>query len=532
MTTSYKQTIENSSEALGKETPTNYRVELERRYRLARLCSENPKFLAAELEMCRRDPVHMTNNWGWTFDPREVPANLPFRLFRKQEQLMRWIEDQYLGRKHGVVEKSRDMGGSWVFIAWMVHGARFREGFFVRLGSRKEELVDDGTEESLFGKIRYFYYRLPWFLQIPNFLQRFHDTHLNFENTHPGNRIVGESANLDFGRGGRSSVTLLDEGASIAKSEQVWASISQNSNSVFWLSSPKGRNNAFYRLGYKAKLPKFTLHWTDDPRKDEAWYEKKKEELLPWQVGQELDLSYDQETGDKIYSRFERRWHVAPENIEFCPDYEQWVSWDFGRAGAMAMVWFQIAPNQIQVYNYFEFSGYDIDFFIPIRRKRLPAEFPRLTREQKIFVKERLDKVPNPTAAPMSFDCGDHAGVARTANSKRSCRDALEDAGFDLKTSTKQTYDYRFKCFDNLLRLRPVDPLRNIWRSRFVISPDCQRVIDCLNNYVNEDRAQEKGEIQPKINWASHIVTALEFFAINRFPMESNKPGYMEERIR
>lgn len=507
------------------------RIEIERRIRLATEISRNPDLLKIETELCRRYPIHFVNNWCWTFDPRETPANVPFRLWACQEEFFQWISDRFEGRENGLIEKSRDMGASWVFICWFLHAWLFRPGFFGRLGSRKEELVDDGTEDSLFGKLLYAYRRLPWFLRPQAFQEKKHSTFMLLKNPENGNKIVGESANEDFGRGGRSSATLLDEAASIPRSEKVLTSVNNNTNTVFHLSSPKGKNNAFYRLKHKTKIPTFSLHWSRDPRKDDQWYEAQKEILLPWEVGQELDLSYDVETGEKIYQRFSRQWHVAKEIIHCNPDFEQWVSWDFGLS-TMAILFGQIAPDGVvEIYQTFEFNGFDIDFFIPIRFGRAPKEMQLLPKSDQFLIKEALKKIPS-FKIPGQRDYGDHAGTHRTANSKRSCKDALRDAKIDLQTSGKQSYDWRIKCTDRLLRLRQVDADRNKWKTRFLVSPDCTKFIDCMNNYINSPAAITRGEVAPVINWASHEVTALEFFAINRFPIESKTPGVSVTRFR
>lgn len=524
--------ISESSEAPFSGT-FDYRAELLRRIRHASQVFKSEQAKSYELEMCRRDVVHFINNWGWTFDPRVVPANLPFRLFPYQIELLQWIEEGFQKREHGLVEKSRDMGASWVFIAWFYHSLKFRPGFFGKIGSRKQELVDDFTEDSLFGKLRYFYYRLPQFLRIKDLIPRVHDNHLRFQNPKNGNKIVGESANQDFGRGGRSSFALLDEGASIPHSESVWSSVSQNSNCVVWLSNPKGRNNAFARLRHKSKIRVKTLHWSQDPRKNQKWYEEQKEILLPWEIGQELDLSYDVETGDKIYQRFQRQWHVAKEVIKFNPDFEQWRAWDFGGTSPTAILWIQITPDDtVQIYQTFELGGWDIDFFRPIAWGETPPELRLLPKADQELIKQTIRKVPKKGEVYSFRDAGDNAGTARTANSKRSCKDALAEVGINLQTSGKQTYDWRFKCTDRLFRLRPVDPQKNVWKPRIQISPDCTRFIECLNSYVHNPTALAKGLVEPIINWASHQVTALEFFAINRYPIETNVPYYQEQTFR
>lgn len=171
-------------------------------------------------------------------------------------------------------------------------------------------------------------------------------------------------------------------------------------------------------------------------------------------------------------------------------------------------------------------EGWDIDFFAPIAKGQKPKEWELLTDDQKEKVRQAIGKVKYD-----ADDYGDHSGTARTANSKRTCRDALKDHGINLKTSGKQTHDWRFECLDQLLRLR-YNQTRKEWYSIFEISPDCQRLIDCLLNYVwDAEDAVTDNNIKPRHDWASHMVTALEFFAINRFPL--TKPAeHATVRIR
>ncbi|MGK3946394.1 hypothetical protein ABK046_49570, partial [Streptomyces caeruleatus] len=45
-------------------------------------------------------------------------------------------------------------------------------------------------------------------------------------------------------------------------------------------------------------IPVFSFHWSDDPRKDKEWYEKKKRTVDPVLFAQEYDLDYNASTND------------------------------------------------------------------------------------------------------------------------------------------------------------------------------------------------------------------------------------------
>lgn len=490
--------------------------------------AKDPRRQALEVEMCRRSVTHFVNNWCFTFDPRRAPKNFPFHLYSFQSDVLSWLDERYKNKETGLIEKSRDMGLTWLVTAWTTHKWLFNPGFHALFGSRTEKLVDDKTINSIFGKIRYIIYKLPQFLAPQISQESSHDAYMRIINPANENQIVGESTNINFGRGGRSSVCFLDEFAHVEHSEVIWASISENSDCIIPLSTPNGKGNEFSRLKHENKVPVKTIHWSQHPLKTKEWYEAKKRDMQPWQIAQELDLSYERSKRGIIYQRFDRKWHVAKGPIVYNPDAEQFITWDFGIADPTAILWGQITPEgKIQIYNCFELEGWDIDFFAPIAKGHKPKEWPLLTQDTQELIKRALAKVPPEPATHY----GDHSGTARTANSKRSCRDALKDHGIKLNTHPKQTHDWRFECTDNILKLR-FNQTRKEWYSIFEISPDCTRLIDCLLNYVwdAEDEVNDNN-VKPRHDWASHMVTALEFFAINRFPL--TKPSeHKSQRIR
>ncbi len=500
-----------------------------RRFELLRVVAEDPYTQALEREKCARNAKHFVNTWLFTFDPRRAPKNFPFTLYPFQEELFDWLDERYKNKETGLIEKSRDMGLTWCVAAWCVHKWLFGTGFHALFGSRKESLVDDKTINSIFGKIRYMVYRLPAFLAPKLETESNHDAYMRLINPVNENQIVGESTTINFGRGGRSSICFLDEFAHVDHSEVIWASISENSDCIIPLSTPNGKGNEFGRLKHENRVPIKSIHWSLHPLKTQQWYQNKKRDMQPWQIAQELDLSYERSKRGIVYQRFDKKWHVSSSVIHRNPEYEQFRAWDFGIADPTAILWGQITPEgKIQIYNCFEMEGFDIDFFGPIAKGYRPKEFshPTVTDEQRDKIRQAIAKV-----APEASDYGDHSGTARTANSKRSCQVALKDHGIKLQTHPKQTHDWRFDCLDALLKLR-FNETRKEWYSIFEISPDCHRLIDCLLNYVwDAEEDVNDNNIKPKHDWASHMVTALEFFAINRFPL--TKPAeHTTQRIR
>jgi hypothetical protein len=227
----------------------------------------------------------------WTYDPRGVPSKLPFDLFPRQVECVRWLEEREAKQEDGIIEKSRDMGATWLVCAYMVHRWLFRPGIAGGIGSRKLELVDKiGDPKTIFDKLRFIIHNLP-FWQLPvGFRPQKHDNFCNLINPDNGGTIAGEGGD-SIGRGGRTSMYFVDESAHLERALKVEASLSANSNVKIHVSTPNGPNN-FYRMARSGRYPVFTFRWQDDPRKNEEWYEKQKELLDPVTLAQEVDLDY------------------------------------------------------------------------------------------------------------------------------------------------------------------------------------------------------------------------------------------------
>jgi hypothetical protein len=104
--------------------------------------------------------------------------------------------------------------------------------------------------------------------------------------------ITGEAGD-GIGRGDRCSFYIVDEAAWIPRPELIEASLSQTTNCRHDVSTPRGMSNPFARKRHGGKISVFTFHWRDDPRKDEAWYIKKCNDIdNPVVIAQEIDLDY------------------------------------------------------------------------------------------------------------------------------------------------------------------------------------------------------------------------------------------------
>jgi hypothetical protein len=176
------------------------------------------------------------------------------------------------------MEKSRDVGASWMILYVFTHFWLFEKGSDFRIGSRKEDFVDKLNDiDTLLEKIRFTLKKHPIFLLPKGFAPDEHCAYMRIMNPENGNAIIGESANPNFGSGGRRKAVLLDEFAKWDDSvaEATWTSTADVSPCRIVVSTPVGSANKFAQLanGSKEKIKKLTIHWTLHPDKaKDAYY--------------------------------------------------------------------------------------------------------------------------------------------------------------------------------------------------------------------------------------------------------------------
>lgn len=274
----------------------DYNIVYEWRAERLKRIRENRGELPALRRFYRNNPAQFIIDWGMTTDPRNpvmgLPTTIPFLLFPKQEEWIRWIMDRMANRENGLTEKSREMGLSWTSIGFASTLCLFNKEMVVGFGSRKEMYVDStGDPRALFWKARKFIEMLPVEFR-GSWNEKKHAPYMRIEFPETGSVITGEAGD-NIGRGDRTSLHLIDESAFLMRPKLIDASLSQTTRCRIDLSSVNGMNNPFAQKRHAGKIPVFTFHWRSDPRKDEAWY---KQECLriddPVIIAQELDLNY------------------------------------------------------------------------------------------------------------------------------------------------------------------------------------------------------------------------------------------------
>lgn len=251
-------------------------------------------------------------DWVDTYDPRNagIPGMLtrmPFILFPRQEEMVKFLVACLMGEADGLVEKCRDAGATWVCVAVSVWLWLFWDGVAVGWGSRKEQLVDKiGVMDSIFEKVRAVIRGLPPEFLPAGFSEKDHMGYMRIVNPATGATIIGEAGD-NIGRGGRTRIYFKDESAHYERPELIEAALGDNTRVQIDISSVNGLGNVFERKRTsgvdwtggaveKGRTNVFVFDWSDHPLKTQAWYDQRRkkheDEGMLHIFAQEVDRDY------------------------------------------------------------------------------------------------------------------------------------------------------------------------------------------------------------------------------------------------
>lgn len=280
--------------------PPDYVVEEDRRNQVQAIINSTPDPRDTAKELYQADCTRFINDCCVTYDPRNpsrgLPAKMPFIPFPRQVELVDFILSSMRDEESGMIEKSRDMGATWICSAISVWLWIFSPGSSVGWGSRKEQLVDRlGDPDSIFEKIRMIIRHLPWYVVPEGFTEKNNSHYMKCVNPDNGSTITGEAGD-NIGRGGRKSIYFVDEAAHLDRPELIEAALGDNTNCQIDISSVCGEGTVFHRKRLSGAVGVFVMDWRDHPAKNDEWYDKRREQAeakgLLHLFAQEVDRDY------------------------------------------------------------------------------------------------------------------------------------------------------------------------------------------------------------------------------------------------
>ena len=226
-------------------------------------------------EICEHDPCFWVNMFVFTYSPKDCPDNpvIPFVLYPFQVDVLNKILE-VSGKEDLLIEKSRDMGASWLCLIAFYWKWLYQRHQTILLVSRTEALVDKrGETDSLFWKLDHITEHLPrWMVPVDSYRRQ----KLLLFNKKTKSTITGASTTGDVSRGGRKTVIFKDEFAAVEDGYSMNKASQQATNCRIVNSTPRGTGNAFADLAAKIDPSrKLTLHWSVHPIKSAGMYQYK-----------------------------------------------------------------------------------------------------------------------------------------------------------------------------------------------------------------------------------------------------------------
>lgn len=282
--------------------PKNPGLNLAYRRKVIEDADGSPSVQAALRNACKADLLFWVNTFLWTYDPRKSASpHLPFVTWPFQDRTLLTLQE-CRGNEDVLIEKSRDMGASWMCLVAFLHAWQFMEGQAFAIISRNQDLVDKpGDADCLYWKLDYLLKHQPRWL-LPNFER----LRLHLENVENGSTIDGFSTTGNVLRGGRRTAALVDEFAAFEPADgyAALAATQHATRSRIFNSTPQGAAGAFYEMA-QSGIRKERLHWTLHPEKiaglyyddrgkaRSTWYDNECQRTpIPALIAQELDIDY------------------------------------------------------------------------------------------------------------------------------------------------------------------------------------------------------------------------------------------------
>ena len=441
--------------------------------------------------------IDFIHNFCWTYDPRSKNKYLPIVLFPYQKDVVREVIRSIDEGENILIEKSRDMGISWLLVYIFLWYWIFRDGSNLLMGSYKEKLVDDGVnQDALFGKMEFALRNMPKWMLPRGFSFNKHRNKLKLINPENGNIISGDTMNPQFGRGARKTAIFYDELGFWDSSRESWEAGADATGCQIANSTPNGKD--FYWKLRMSGMKVMSLLWKLHPLKDQQWYEYEKSRRTEESVAQEIDLNYERSLEGRVYVEWNPDVGIYPYNDR----YPLYVGADWGKEDGTAIIWSQIIDNKLRVIDTFYKTGETIDFFVPFFTGMVPSDEFR-------YSKKEIEKIESHRLWKRGTVFGDPAGRFTSSVSNQSVHSILKEAGIYVNCEDRwKEFPTRKTAVKMLIR-------KGVELNK---SEDNEYFSMCIEQAgypkVRVAGEDEVRSVKPKHDWTSHHRSALEYMCL------------------
>jgi hypothetical protein len=226
--------------------------------------------------LCKEDLLYWINTWVLQYNPNAIGSGSeefgPFVTWDFQDALLRQVLWCIEHRRDLVIEKSREMGASWLCLLAMDWLFLFHPRKKFLMISRDERTVDKpGDSDSLFWKLDFVHDHLPGWMTRGVQRRKLGFSHSNRSS------ITGQASTGKAGVGGRATAMFIDEFSQIDEDYEVFHRTSDTTGCRIFNGTHRGPGTCFHELTDPRTvvgqyITKVQLHWSQHPDKRKGLY--------------------------------------------------------------------------------------------------------------------------------------------------------------------------------------------------------------------------------------------------------------------
>lgn len=231
---------------------------------------------------CKHDILFFINAFCWLYEPRSsrlvgTTSNvIPFITYEYQDVAFTEMNN-ILGEKDIGVEKSRDLGATWMFLTLYFYHWMFHDFSSFGIMSRTADLVDKpGKKDTLMWKLDFLLNGDGGVGGLPGWMKpEVYRTVMLMENKANGSTFEGASTTEDAFRGGRKKSIAIDEFAAFPSGDDYksLAAAQHATDSRIFVSTPKGAAGAYYDVMHTpSNMLKIVMDWKEHPERKKGLY--------------------------------------------------------------------------------------------------------------------------------------------------------------------------------------------------------------------------------------------------------------------
>ena len=317
-------------------------------------------------------------------EDRDAPEPIvPFDLWEGQMPAL----NSFINDRLSIVLKARQLGLSWLALAYASHGLVFKPGYSVVALSKREDEAKELVRRTIL-----ILKNLPaWLMRERKYAPddfpgaTWEATTTSVTINHPGSEpatFTSFTSSPDSARSFTASLVIIDEWAFQMYAREIWSAAYPTINrptggKVIGISTAK--LGTFFEEVWKAaeqgknKFKPIFLPWWTDPRRSREWYEDTKAEL-PHSYMQEYPATPEEafSFGEMTaFPEFSRDIHVC-KAFSIPEHWRRWKAVDNGYDDPFCWLWFTVSENgTVFVYR----------------------EFTRLPEEEKLLYSDQAERV-------------------------------------------------------------------------------------------------------------------------------------------